>query len=63
MDTQYTTLDLLMVPVYANLIKAKRKTLEQVPEKIRGLVKDELIKRGLYIEPDAIPETEPTGEE
>ena len=36
-----------MVTIYANLIKARIKTLDQVPEKIRAAVKSRLISEGV----------------
>lgn len=48
MSNELTSIDLLMVNIYVNLIRVKKRTLESVPEKIRGLVKDKLIELGIY---------------
>ena len=57
MNSELTNIDLIMVGIYANLIRSRKRTLESVPEKIRALVKARLIEWGVYQETKVDPVT------
>ncbi len=57
MNSELTNTDLIMVGIYASLIRSRKRTLESVPEKIRELVKARLIEWGIYKETVVDPVT------
>ena len=57
MNSKLTNIDLIMVGIYASLIRSRKRTLESVPEQIRELVKARLIEWGVYKETVVDPVT------
>ena len=47
-----------MIKVYADLVMKGKKTLDEVPAKIRDQVREELIRRGWTVPEEESPETE-----